>query len=356
LVPALHRARFVLEDRGRGASAVGRAIKKHPELARFQLSAVSNLDGKTRAVLTNVEGHHTGAAPLGFVSPEILLALVRAVPRSYPFWDAEIFFTEEIPGQPASSSASKLPALEGWNLFGEAIPHVSFQGGWRPSGYKAFVHATLCLGAVEAFGAKLPPLPPSTQECLAPFGNAKTILRFRRTDAEAAAFAETSAQLQTLRDEWRDRVKREMSALSLPHDLPIEGTGAQYNPLTLPHKPALVHAFKPRGYRYLSAESGRGCFALGKLTENRNRLLLDFDLGSQWHHYSGGLTVEGANGRCHVELPAHPQQRGTSYDIGSDETWLQLVENVALLVDHLERVFVPQVERHLGRTPDWYEW
>jgi hypothetical protein len=55
-------------------------------------------------------------------------------------------------------------------------------------------------------------------------------------------------------------------------------------------------------------------------------------------------------------LPPHPQQRGTSYDIGNDASWQQVVENVAVLVDHLERTFVPEVERQLGRTPDWYEW
>ncbi|HET7542470.1 MAG TPA: hypothetical protein VFK05_21520 [Polyangiaceae bacterium] len=62
------------------------------------------------------------------------------------------------------------------------------------------------------------------------------------------------------------------------------------------------------------------------------------------------------HGRCYAPLPAHPLQKYQSYDIGSDDVWRQVVENVAVLVDHLERTFVPEVDALLGRTPDWYEW
>jgi hypothetical protein len=146
-----------------------------------------------------------------------------------------------------------------------------------------------------------------------------------------------------------------MSTLALPHDLPLEGTGVQYEPFKLPHKAQLIETFKPRGYRYESSQSGNGGYTLSKHTSKHNRLSLCFDLGSTWRHYSGGLEIRGIGGGCYAPLPAHPLQHGSSYDVGSNEAFQQVIENVAVLVDHLERTFVPEAEALLGSSPSWYE-
>jgi hypothetical protein len=78
-----------------------------------------------------------------------------------------------------------------------------------------------------------------------------------------------------------------------------------------------------------------------------------FDLGSTWRHYSGGLEIRGLGGGCYAPLPAHPLQHDSSYDIGSNEAFQQVIENVAVLVDHLERTFVPEAEELLGSSPSW---
>ena len=351
---AATRARMLLEDMHQGASAIDRAIKKYPGLKRYALpNVISN--GISRRMLSNV-AHHHGGEPCEYVAPDTLLALTRGFPRTYPFSNAEIFFTSGLPWQPVADVEPGLPGPEYCHLFGEALPHVSFCAGYTPSGYRALVHAAVALGDAATFDATLPSMPVAATECLAPFGKSRTHLMLRRTPDEEAELSQTSAHLHELHDIWRDRSKREMGTLVLPHVLPAEGSGTQYSPMTLPHKHALVNVFKPRGYRYSPVDSGSGCFALNKPTANGNRIELSYDVGSQWRHYSGGMSVTGLRGRCYAPLPAHPEQPYQSYDVGSDDMWRQLVENVAVLVDHLEQVFVPEVDALLGRTPAWYEW
>ncbi len=352
---AAMRARMLLEDMPHGASAIARAIKKYPKLERYALPKVI-CDGYSRRLLSNVVAHHLGGEPCEYVATDTLLALTLGFPRTFPFFKAEFFFLSGLPWQSDAAVEPSLPAPEHYNLFGEPFPHVCFRAHYTPSGYRAFVHAAVALGNAATFGAVLPPLPTVAAECLASFGKPRTHLMLQRTAQEEAELSETTAHLRALHEAWRDRSRREMGTLALPHALPTESSGTQFSPMTLPHKAALVDVFKPRGYRYSSTDSGSGVFVLYKLTANGNRIEVSCDVGSKWRHYSGGMTVAGLRGRCYAPLPAHPKQPYESYDVGSGAIWRQLVENVAVLVDHLEQVFVPEVDATLGRTPAWYEW
>jgi hypothetical protein len=350
------RARVLLEDQGTGASAIERAVKRFPELEPYQLADVPTADLTTRRRLSNVPSHHPSGPSCGFVSPETLLALIRGFPRSYPFRTAEIFFTTALPWQPSGTPERPLPPPEKWTFFGEPIERLAFWASWSPSGYGAFVHACVSLGDAESMGSALPPLPQAASSRLGAFGKPATVLLLRSCEDDERVWLETTARLRALQEEWRDRSKREMAGLALPHDLPPQGGEGSESPMTLAHKPALVSVLKPRGYRYSSSDSGAGGFALHKLTPNRNRIELSFDVGSKWRHYSGHMMVAGLRGYCLAPLPAHPEQPYRDYDIETNEVWQQVVDNVAVLVDHLERVFVPEVDGVLGRTPEWYEW
>lgn len=349
---AADRARFVMEDQAGGASAVDRAVKRHPAFAPFRLLAAPSYQTQALPFLSNVEGHRGPGIPTSFVSTQTLLALVRGVPRTHPFRLAEVLFTEQAPAQSALPTA--LPGIARWNVFGHPIPYWAFKLERGPRGYRAFVHAALSLGDSGQVSTKLPGLEPDVIRGLARFGKPKTVLLFRRTPEEQAVFEQTSGALGDLHEEWQERSRREMSMLPLRHDLPVDGTGVQYEPLKLPHKAQLIETFKPRGYRYESSESGNGGYALSKRTSKHNRLSLSFDLGSTWRHYSGGLEIRGIGGGCYTPLPAHALQHGTSYDVGSNDAFRQVIENVAVLVDHLERTFVPEAEALLGSSPTWY--
>jgi hypothetical protein len=353
---ARQRGRMLIEDGPRSVSAIDRAIKRYPELERYRLASCRS-DGITGQILSSIDVHHVTAKPCGFVSPETLMELVRGFPRSYPFWQADFFFTTGLPWQATSEPERLLPAAETWNLFAEPIPRLAFRLNWRPSGYRAAVHAVRSLGDAAMFDRALPPLADAATTCLATFGKPRTGLMLRRTDDESALLVPITARLSALHEEWSDRSTREMATLALPHALPVNGTGTQYYPLMLSHKASLLAAFQPRGYRYSSANSGNGSFELHKRTPNRNRIAICFDVGTTSRRYSGDISVRGIRGFCCAPLPAHPEQASySSYDVGSDDAWQKIVENLAVLTDHLEQVFVPEVDDVLGQTPDWYEW
>lgn len=134
-------------------------------------------------------------------------------------------------------------------------------------------------------------MPSAAAERLRAFGKPRTDLLFELDEEEAATRALVSSKLAERRAEWRTRVHSEMHHLSLPHTLPVEGTGVQFSPLRRSHKPALLQVFKPRGYRYCSKDSGHGSFVLDERTPLGNRLGLHFDMGSIGRHYSGLLSV-----------------------------------------------------------------
>jgi hypothetical protein len=354
---AAAHARIVLVDAPlRASSTIERAVKRHPELARYRLPEIHAINGVSTRMLSNVDSHHSSGAPCDFPSPDLMRALLRGIPRAYPFWRADFLFTRYLPWQ-AIDAVEPVPSPpECWNLYGECFPRMSFCMNGRASGYRASVHAAISLGEAEAFETALPTVPFAISSLLAPFGRAKTRLMLHRTRDEANRLTETTTLLRAMHEEWMERSRREMAKLALPHTLTSDGTKAQLSPLTLPHKRALVDTFKPRGYQYSKTESGAGCFVLHKLTSNRNRIEIFFDVGSISRRYSGGMSVAGIQGRCFAPLPAHPEQQQNEYDIASNEEWLQIIENIAILVDHLERVFVPEVEAKLGQTPEWYEW
>jgi hypothetical protein len=73
-------------------------LKRYPGFARYRLPDVQTPDSRIRRVLSNVEADHGGQSP-GFALPEVLVSLVRGVPRSFPFWRVEIFFIDAVPWQ-----------------------------------------------------------------------------------------------------------------------------------------------------------------------------------------------------------------------------------------------------------------
>jgi hypothetical protein len=50
-----------------------------------------------------------------------------------------------------------------------------------------------------------------------------------------------------------------------------------------------------------------------------------------------------------------PDQRGLQYPIGDDDSWNCIVQNIGVVVDHLETAFVPEVEGRYPATPAWFQ-
>jgi hypothetical protein len=342
---------FLIQDNIVGASGIARVLKVHPELAPYRRATWDQSIEREVVVLTNSAGNVADDGERA-IPMDTLAAIVAGVPRRYPLHTIELLFEQD--GIAGSGAFMRLPTLRGSALFNEARPHVSFSVGWTPSGYRIAIYATMRLGVVHTDDTRPPAPPELAAQLIKAFGKAREDLIFLRNPQEAALFEAKTTSLKAAFTRWKQLVHSEMSTLALPHELPRDGTGVQFAPMTRPHKPVLVSTFGPRGYRYISSESGSGRFCLFKRAPRGNRLRLDFDLGSTWRHYTGGLSVEGSDGHCYVPLPPFPNHNGNSYDIGSDSAWRDVVENVAVLVDHLEKTFVTEVEDVLGDCPKWY--
>ena len=80
------------------------------------------------------------------------------------------------------------------------------------------------------------------------------------------------------------------------------------------------------------------------------------DVGT-WSHFALSMfRVLGVGFKASLMLPVTARAVvGSQYPIGDAEQWKKVVENLAALVKELDRTFVPDIERVVGPTPDWYQ-
>ncbi len=64
--------------------------------------------------------------------------------------------------------------------------------------------------------------------------------------------------------------------------------------------------------------------------------------------------VNGPDFKAVVPLPVSARAAG-QYPIGNAEHWRQIVANLAVIVDELDRTFLPELEQAVGRAPEWFE-
>ena len=154
--------------------------------------------------------------------------------------------------------------------------------------------------------------------------------------------------------DYRARIAEIVKRAHLPHDLPSAGEALQTRPgLTAgPRKPALERAFKPMGY---SCQGGSGSFTLRRRTAANLTVELYIDVGTWSHFVLPMFRVLGVGFKASLMLPVTEQAAvGSQYAVGSAEQWQKVVENLGALVKELDCTFVPDIERVVGPTPEWY--
>jgi hypothetical protein len=142
---------------------------------------------------------------------------------------------------------------------------------------------------------------------------------------------------------------------ALPHDLPAQGEALQASlgVTAGPRKPALERVFGPMGY---SCKGGSGTFTLRRRSAANLTVELYMDVGT-WSHFALSMfRVLGVGFKASLMLPVTARAVvGSQYPIGDAAQWKKVVENLAALVKELDRTFVPDIERVVGPTPDWYQ-
>jgi hypothetical protein len=333
----------------RKTSAVERALKKHPHLARFERNDVPlQIPGvlPTRR-LSNSES----TDPFAVAD---ILALADGVPRSLPFNGVAVHFAHADFGR-----ASFLPGLS-------APTGIAIGDSWWVNGRNRSLSA---LYGVEADAASkaLPDPPAGIGAILAGLGKPRKKSQFVApqaapappTSAENAgtaappAMTAEIARIVPIVKKYRSAMPEFIERIGVPHDLPPAREALQTNRgATGPLKPTLVQAFKPRGF---DCRGDSGTFTLRRRTKANHVVELELDVGTWSRSLTFMFHVRGPGFAATLIPPITRREGARQYPIGDTANWEKIVANLGAIVDELERTFVPEIEEAAGPAPAWFE-
>jgi hypothetical protein len=97
-----------------------------------------------------------------------------------------------------------------------------------------------------------------------------------------------------------------------------------------------------------------GVFTLRRRTPAHLTLEISLDVGSWSRSLTARFYVHGLGYRVGMALPVSRRAGSGQYPIGDGVRWRQIVENLAVAVNGLEKSFVPAVEGAAGPSPEWF--
>jgi hypothetical protein len=328
----------------RPTSAVERAIRKHPHLARFERDDAPLQGIPTIRRLTNADASDP------FLWSD-LLALADGVPRSLPFHAVTVHFGHAEFGQVLGLSAPLTPRTG-----------IMVGDSWWVNGRSRSLSA---LYAVEGDAAskKLPNPTAAIAAILAGFGKPRRTAQFVMPVGVAPVPATTGDAVQPppqdialvgpIIAKYRTGLRALVERIGLPHDLPPSAEAFQINRgATGPLKPTLVKIFAPRGY---DCRGGSGTFTLRRRTATNHIVDVELDVGTWSRSLTFMFHVRGPGFNATLMPPVRPGDAARQYPIGDTANWERIVENVAAIVGELERTFVAEIEAAVEPAPVWFE-
>jgi len=323
-------------------SAVERAIRKYPQIARFERNDAPLQGIPSIRRLTNRDAEHP--FPM-----EDLLALADGVPRSLPFHAVSVRF--------GHADFGRLPVLAPG-----LAPETGILVGdsWWVNGRNRSLSAYYSVDA-EATSKKLPDPPPAIGAILAGLGKPRRSGQFippsrdvaASADPGASAAAAEIAAIAPIVAKYRTGMRSLIERTGLPHDLPPEVDARRTNlGGSGPLKPTLVQTFAPRGF---DCRGGNGTFTLRRRTAANHVVELELDVGTWSRSLTAMFRVRGPGFKATLHPPVSVRASGGQYPIGDTANWERIVANLAVIVDELERTFVQEVEAAVSAAPEWFE-
>ena len=334
------RASFSDSPTQDGVSAVARALKKHPTAGVFERTDALMPGLPSGLRLSNLSGD------LEFPF-ELVLALSDGVPRSLPFDNVQIVF--EAPGFSGSEHSGGLPP---------GITGVTIRDSWWVNGRKRALNAGYIVDA-DQDSKDLPPPPTEVAAVLEQFGKPRKTTQHVLPDSvqeepppaapDESAPPPEAARLSAIVGRYRAGMADLIERVGQPHALPPLEAALRAPAGKGPLKPDLTKAFRPRGY---DCRGGGGTFTLRRRTETN--LVVDFvvDVGTWSRMVTAMFTVRGPAFKATLPVPI---SGALQYPIGDSERWTLIVENLAVVVDELERIFVPEIEAVADPAPEWFD-
>ncbi|HXC52374.1 MAG TPA: hypothetical protein VN634_15945 [Candidatus Limnocylindrales bacterium] len=295
-------------------SATARAVKKHGELFRFARDV--QLPGSP----ASVRGLSTSASQGRIAIPsDLVLAVLDGVPRSFPFNQVGVMLSWDTPEK----------------------PQLRITDMWWINGRNRSLTLTWTTEADPA--SKALPQPSEELHLLVDaLGKPKSTTRQPAGDALTVA----PRNLLEIARRYRSGMRDLAATLDLPHAFAAGGIGEAAGPM----KPLLVETFGPRGY---DCRGEHGAFTLRRRTPSNHVVELSLDVGTWSHSFTGFLIVHVPGFRASVPLPVSPGTLQTP--IAGAAGWKGIVENLAIIVDALEKSFVSDIEREAGTAPAWFD-
>jgi hypothetical protein len=319
-------------------SAVDRALKKYPQLTPFERDDAPSPRMAPIRRLTN------RGVPQPFAMADVL-ALADGVPRSLPFHGATVHFGHDDFGQATASA---------WRAAPE--PGITIHDSWWVNGRKRALFVLYLVDADPAAN-RLPSPPASIHAILEALGKPRATAQFvaRSSDTKASTEGGASAvasDIAAIVAKYSSCMPSLIERLGLPHDLPPQNEARQMNlGGSGPLKPALVRAFASRGF---DCHGATGTFTLRRRTAENHVVELALDVGTWSRSVIVMLRVRGPGSSATLHVPLSTRAQVGQYPIGDVENWERIVENLAMIVDELERTFVKEVEAAVGRAPEWF--
>jgi hypothetical protein len=330
----------------RKTSAVERAIKKFPHLARFERDDAP----LQRAGIPPIRRLTNGDPETPFPLTD-LLTLADGVPRSLPFHAVSVHFGHADFGQ-----------IQGFPVGMTPRTGIAIGDSWWVNGRNRNLSAFYSVEA-DATAKKLPDPPAAIGAIFAGLGKPARSAQFVAPDAAvprpettgaagATSVSTAIASIGPIVVKYRINMIALVERIGLPHDLPspIEASRANVG-ASGPLKPTLVAAFAPRGY---DCRGGSGTFTLRRRTVANHVIDLELDVGTWGRSLTAMFHVRGPGFNATLILPVTLRGKG-QYPIGDTANWERIVANLGVIVDELERTFVAEIEAAAGAAPEWFE-
>jgi hypothetical protein len=347
------------DDQLAGVSSVDRVLKRLPEVERF-VTAASPRPGIPGA--RRISNGPLSPSPQDSVAYTTLQTIAAGVPRSFPFRSVAIHFHSPEFGELVPTPLTSAEMMAG----------VLLTDSWWVNGRIRSLSACAVVEA-DPRSKELPSLAGSVAAVLAACGKTKrtvqaplsgkpeaaSVPRVRMPTGVAIASAkpEAARAVRAIVLDYRARLKEIVDRAALPHDLPPLGSNALRDAgldvTSGPRKPALERAFKPMGY---TCRGDSGAFTLRRRTPANLTAELRLDVGTWGRNVVAMFMVWGLGFKATLLLPVSATDVvGGQYPIGDADRWQKIVENLAALVAELDSSLVPEIERAVGPSPEWYQ-
>ena len=323
----------MIDGPGNKASSVERAIRRFPELRRFDYTARPWPQAELERQLGNDLRSPFCGEPVDFPT---LLEIVSGVPQSFPFFSVSVRLTHPAFGpEPHANTPQNL-----W-------PGMVIEDIWGITRRKVSLTAVAVVDADPASDAVLILAPPAAavlSTCGKPKLTRQMLLPGQRSDV--------ADKVSAIAQDLESRMKEVVRQARLPHafseeadHLPAKAAGTR--------KPALARAFQPLGYDC----RGGTMMTLTCRRQTASNLVVELhmDFGSRGDLVRPTYIVHGLGFSASIRLPISLNSISRNLHWLVDAArWQQVVENLAALVAELDGSFLPDIEAAAGPSPAWY--